>query len=104
MPLARFKPQAFRDIDAILDYIATQNIDAALRFYSAIRHEGERLSQMPGMGRVYGFRNPAFADVRCWPVNRFRNYLIFYRPVSDGIEILRVLHGARDLKGIFDRP
>jgi toxin ParE1/3/4 len=25
------------------------------------------------------------------------NYLIFYRPISDGIEIVRVLHGARDI-------
>jgi plasmid stabilization system protein ParE len=36
--------------------------------------------------------------VRVYPLpRRFRNYLVFYRTTSDGIEILRVLHGARDL-------
>lgn len=29
------------------------------------------------------------------------NYLIFYRPLPDGIEILRVLHGARDIAAIL---
>jgi toxin ParE1/3/4 len=29
------------------------------------------------------------------------NYLIFYRPLADGIEIVRVLHGARDIDSLF---
>jgi len=98
MAIARFRPQAVRDIDAILDYIAAKNLDAALRFYTAVRKDGDRLAAMPGIGRVYGFRNPTHADIRFWPVKRFRNYLIFYRAVNDGIDILRLLHGARDLE------
>ena len=34
-------------------------------------------------------------------MSRFRNHIVFYRPVADGIEILRVLHGARDLVSIL---
>jgi toxin ParE1/3/4 len=30
-----------------------------------------------------------------------RNYMIFYRPLTDGVEIARVLHGARDIEAIF---
>jgi hypothetical protein len=33
--------------------------------------------------------------------SRFKKYLVFYRPVADGVEIARVLHGARDIYGIL---
>jgi plasmid stabilization system protein ParE len=33
----------------------------------------------------------------------FRNYLVFYRPIRDGIEVLTVLHGARDLHAVLER-
>ncbi len=36
------------------------------------------------------------------PVSRFRNYLIFYVPVPGGIDVFRVLHGARDLGEVLD--
>jgi len=38
-------------------------------------------------------------ELRGFPVG---NYLVFYRPASDGIEIIRVLHGARDIPELFD--
>ena len=52
--------------------------------------------------------DPLFEDVRFIPVSRFRKYLVFYRSIDDGIEILRILHGARDIQGLlaegFDVP
>jgi hypothetical protein len=51
-----------------------------------------------------GFIDPAFQDVRFWPIGGFRKYLIFYRSVGDeGIEIIRVLHGARDVANVIAR-
>lgn len=41
------------------------------------------------------------AGMRFHSVHGFRKYLIFYIPGSEGIEIVRVLHGARDLKTLF---
>lgn len=35
--------------------------------------------------------------MRRWPVTGFENYLVYYRPLRDGIEIIRILHGARDI-------
>jgi len=35
--------------------------------------------------------------LRRWPVPGFRNYLIFYRPTETGVNIVRVLHGSRDI-------
>jgi toxin ParE1/3/4 len=34
-------------------------------------------------------------------LRHFMNYLIFYRPIGGGIDVLRVLHGARDIDRIF---
>jgi len=36
-----------------------------------------------------------------WPIKGFKNYLIFYRPIEQGVEIVRVLHGARDMPSVF---
>ena len=38
-----------------------------------------------------------------WPVASFEDYLIFYRPTKRGIDVVRVLHGARDLRRILRR-
>ena len=56
---------------------------------------------MPGIGAEFEHDHPALAGVRFFPVSRFRNYLVFYRPVADGIEVIRVVHGARDIDTIF---
>jgi len=38
-----------------------------------------------------------------FPIKRFPNHLAFYRCVENGIEIIRVLHGARDIEALFER-
>jgi len=40
--------------------------------------------------------------MRMWLVSGFSNYLIFYRPKEDMLQILRVIHGARDYMAIFE--
>ena len=44
-------------------------------------------------------------NIRSWVVTEFTSYLIFYRELADGsgVEILRVLHGARDLDALFHK-
>jgi plasmid stabilization system protein ParE len=34
---------------------------------------------------------------------RFENYLIFYVPFQDYVEILRVVHGSQDLEALFGK-
>jgi hypothetical protein len=36
-----------------------------------------------------------------WPIPKFENWLIFYRPIENGIEIIRLLPGARDIQSLF---
>ena len=48
------------------------------------------------MGRA---RDELAADLRSFPFGR---YVIFYEPIEDGIDVVRVLHSARDIDVAFD--
>jgi toxin ParE1/3/4 len=92
---------AQRDLDECAEYIRRDHPRSALRFLRAARTTMERLLAMPGMGSLYESDEPELAGVRFFPVSRFRNYLVFYRPTTTGIEVLRVLHGARDIERLL---
>jgi toxin ParE1/3/4 len=93
---------ALHDLDVAADYIQSQRgPDRAIRFLRAAEATFTRLAGMPGMGTRYDPDEPLFADLRFFPINRHRNFLVFYRPIPDGIEVFRVLHGARDIDGIL---
>jgi toxin ParE1/3/4 len=75
---------------------------AARRFRVQAEATFQRLASMPDMGTRYEHEHPALAELRFLPLpSRFKKFLVFYRPVADGIEIARVLHGARDIHRIF---
>jgi toxin ParE1/3/4 len=93
--------KARRDIDDIAEYIAVDNLDAAIHFCVAVEDALDKLVQLPGMGRLREFDNPALVAVRSWPIKGFANYLVFYRPLENGIEVLRIIHGSRDIEAIF---
>jgi plasmid stabilization system protein ParE len=44
----------------------------------------------------------AHPAIRFFPVRRFRNHIIVFLPLADGVEIVRVVDGRRDLRGMFD--
>lgn len=95
------KPQAERDLLGYYVYIGERNPDAADRFLRAAQDAIERLAAMPGTGAPRKFPNPELAGIRSLPIRGFENYLIFYLPTDEGIDVLRVIHGARDLDRIF---
>lgn len=102
-PRLVIRPDVVGDTEGIAGYLAQQSIDVAERFLDACRADFQRLAEMPGAGRIREFLNPKTANIRSWPIGGFRNYLIFYRPIEDGVEILHVLHGARDLDAFFSK-
>ena len=95
MPLSLKTEQARRDLLEIWVYIAENSFDAADRLLETIDETCQRLADMPGMGLR---RDELAPGLRSFPAGK---YLIFYRPVENGIEIIRVLHGARNLENIF---
>ena len=89
-------------IDIIYHYIQEGSPKSGHRFRVQAEAAFERLAGMPGMGTRYAHDHPAQAELRYFPLtSRFKKFLVFYRPVADGIEIVRVLHGARDIAGIL---
>ena len=91
-----FSPASRRDLLQILDYIAQDNPQAATRFVDQIEQKCHSLAESPDMGFP---RNELLPQLRVWPVG---NYLVFYRPADDGIEVVRVVHGARDIPKLFE--
>lgn len=91
------RPQARQDIRRIVDHIADDNPDAAGRFFEAYLHTLEALMAHPARGRRYTPNHVFFKDIRVVPVAGFGAYLVFSRERADRVEIIRVLHGARDL-------
>ncbi|MBI3895403.1 MAG: type II toxin-antitoxin system RelE/ParE family toxin [Acidobacteria bacterium] len=87
--------RAEEDLFDIAVYIAQDNPEAAARFIEKIEQICALLAASPEIGRL---RSELAEDVRSFPVER---YVIFYLPVKGGIEVLRVLHGARDIPSIF---
>ena len=95
MSRVQFSLAASRDLEEIEDHISQDNPDAAARLILLIREKCALLSEQPGIGRD---RSDVLSGLRGFPLG---NYIIFYRPATDGIEIARVLHGARDIPGLF---
>ncbi len=98
--MARFVLSEFvePELAAIWDYIAIDNPDAADRFLEAAGAAFQELARMPGMGRARKFPQTRLHHLRSFRIKDFENYLVFYSPIPDGIEVFHVLHGARDLE------
>jgi toxin ParE1/3/4 len=96
------RPSANRDLVGIFRHYAREaGLRVADRFFAQAQATFTRLASMPGIGTPYEPDEPLYADLRYFPVARFRMYLVFYRPVPGGIEVLRVLHGARDIDALL---
>ncbi len=83
------------DLVAIALHIAQANPIAANTWLDTIEQKCRLLASMPEMGRL---RPELAADLRSWAVGE---YVIFYQPAPDGIMVVRVLHGSRDLPSMF---
>ena len=91
MPVIRRTAKAEEDLVDIWIYIARDNPDAADRLLEEIDRKFVLLAENPRLGRARPDIAPEF---RHWPVG---NYLILNRLLPDGIEVVRVVHGARRL-------
>jgi toxin ParE1/3/4 len=101
MPKCVIDPCIEEDLWDIWCFIAQDNPDAATRVIEAAYETFKTLAANPGLGTRRRFRNPKLRDVRSWRITGFDNYLIFYRPVPEGLQMLHVYHGARDIDALF---
>lgn len=83
------------DLAEIWVFIAKDSVRAADRIQKRILSRFPLLAARPSMGRI---RPELLPDLRSFAVGK---YLIFFRLTDDGIEVYRILHGARDLPSIL---
>ncbi|MGH9549101.1 MAG: type II toxin-antitoxin system RelE/ParE family toxin [Terriglobales bacterium] len=78
------------DLEEIEAYIASDNPIAADRFLELLAERFQLIAEMPGIGCRRDKYAPGVQSLA------EANYIIIYRAKKDIVEILRVLHGARD--------
>ena len=94
----RRRPLAADDIAEIWDHIADDSLRAADRWIDQLDEQFALLSSQPLMGRS---RDELAPGLRSFPFGR---YVIFYEPIEGGIDIVRLLHSARDVDAQFGEP
>lgn len=92
----RISESARKDLDDIWWYISHDDPLAADDFIERLLSKLPTFAPMPYIGRN---REELSPGLRSFP---FQNYIIFHRPISDGIEVARFLHGAQDLPPLFE--
>jgi len=97
LPVTRSEA-AERDLEAILDYLDRHSPRAAERLVSQLDEKCRLLGQFPGMGRA---RDELAAGLRSLVVEQ---YIVFYRLTSDAVQVVRILHGRRDIESIMKDP
>ena len=95
MKQASITELAESDLSKIWLYIARDSPEAADRFVDKLLLQCKRLASSPSLGWP---RSEFAPGLRSYRVG---NYFIFYFPTEAGIEVARVLHGARDLPRLF---
>jgi toxin ParE1/3/4 len=97
------KRQAEEDANEIWFYIAQDNPQVAEAFLSAIEEASSILSTTPEIGAPRYFYHHELHGLRFYPLKKFEKYLMFYRTLEEEevVEIVRIVHGARDLPRLF---
>jgi plasmid stabilization system protein ParE len=94
----RLTPKAKDDLFDIWSYIAPTNLEAADRLENEVMQTCERLADRPDLGHFR--RDLTEKPVRFFPVRG--TYLVVYDPAAEPLEVLRVLHAARDTRKHLD--
>ena len=97
------RPSAIEDLVAQGNYYVQQGSpETAARFLDAAEKAFRLLARHPRLGHPWHTPSRRLAGVLVWPIKRFKKHLVFYRPLSDGVEILHVFHGSRDPSAILE--
>ena len=98
MAVIVLQPRAKTDLSEIWEFIADDSDDQADAFIDLIDQKFQLLAQQAGLGRR---RDELAEGLRSFPAGR---YVIFYLPIPGSAQIVRVLHGARDIEAAVTKP
>jgi toxin ParE1/3/4 len=91
------RPAAEADITELATHIAMDSMATAERFLECAEAAFTQLAETPYIGRPWVHVLARLKGLRVSSIPGFRNHLVFYRPSKHTIDVVRVLHGARDL-------
>jgi toxin ParE1/3/4 len=98
------RPRADQDLEDQAFYYATSGTpEVGHRFLVAAHDTFALLATQPNMGWHSRLKNPPLAGLRVFRVKDFERILVLYLPLLDGVEILRVVHGSRNLQALLRR-
>ena len=100
-------PEALADIALQADYYAhRENFALAQRFTDAVKTTVRLLATHPRIGKQADYEHPKLTGIRFFLVQKpFDKHLIFYRVCGDTLDIVRIVHGMRDLpRRLLDSP
>jgi toxin ParE1/3/4 len=95
MVSAKFTALALQDLKEIRNFIAKDKSGIASQYMTMLKQKCELLASSPGLG----VQREEYCKLYKFPVN---SYLIFYRPSQTGIDVIRILHGNRDINSVFN--
>lgn len=89
--------QALRDIEEAIDhYLREAGVEIAQRFIDAAETAFDLIARQPGIGSPRYAHELQIPELRSWALSEFP-HLVFYVARNDAVDVLRVLHGARDI-------
>ena len=101
MSCYRLSRLANADLEEIVDFIAAENPEAAVHVLEKLHETFALLAREPGVGLL---RDDLHRNLRIFTPSRpAHNYVVFYYPIPDGIEVADVIHARRDWIGMFTR-
>lgn len=100
--IIRRTSQVRGDIISIYRYIHERSPQAAEHVLDAIERSIRSLVDTPGIGHYWNSPDPQLHGIKVTTVHPYRQYLIFFRASEQGIEVFRIVHGARELSRIVD--
>jgi toxin ParE1/3/4 len=96
------RPRARLDLLEQFVYFGEQaDAELAERYFAAVDATCLQLAGHPQSGVLYDSGIARLDGLRRVPVKGFENYLLFYLPHENGIDVIRVLHAARDIDNLF---
>lgn len=97
MAKVEISPLAESDLENIWGYFSEYSLESAKQIIREFGQKFDLLSENSKLGRSC---DEFILNLRSFP---HKKYIIFYFPIENGIEVFRILHGAREIEDLFKR-
>ncbi len=97
----RIRAKAFQDLDERCRYIAQFNVRAATRFKANVYKTFQFLLDFPESGSLCEYERVPVEGLRFITVKKYKRFVVVFRPIPDGVEIVRIFYGSQDIEGIL---